>query len=149
MKLKTILHYLLAILFFTISAASAEEMKDQSATLKSDKSVIVNYFHGKRRCVTCQKLEAYAKEALEINFADELANKTIQWKVTDMSTKENRHFAKDFNLVSQSLVLIMQKNGKQAAWKNLDRIWHLVRDEEAYIKYVRDSVKEFMSSHNG
>ena len=149
MKLKTILHLLLIILFFTISAASAETKKDQSVSLKSDKSVIVNYFHGKRRCVTCQKLEAYAKEALEINFADELADKTIQWKVTDMSTKENRHFAEDFQLVSQSLVLTMQENGKQTTWKNLDQIWQLVRDKETYMKYVRDSVKEFLGNNNG
>ena len=98
MKLKTILHLLLVLFFLTISSAYAEKTKDQSESLKSDKSVIVNYFHGKRRCVTCQKLEAYAKEALETGFADELADKKIQWKVTDMSTPENLHFAEDFNL---------------------------------------------------
>jgi len=149
MKVKTVLSIFLAVAFCTVFAASAEETKDQSVAVKSDKSVIVNYFHGKRRCVTCQNLEAYAKEALETNFANELANKKIQWKVTDVSIPENAHFVEEFQMVSQSLVLMMQENGKQTKWKNLDKIWELVRDENAYREYVRDSVKAFMSDNNG
>ncbi|MEZ4528618.1 MAG: nitrophenyl compound nitroreductase subunit ArsF family protein [Desulfobacterales bacterium] len=149
MKMKTVIPIFLVLAFCMVFAASAEEAKDSAASLKSDNSVIVNYFHGKRRCITCQKLEAYAKESLNTYFADELADKRIHWKVTDVSIPENAHFIQDFSLVSQSLVLTMQENGKQTKWQHLDQIWNLVRNQQAYMEYVRDSVKAFMSDNNG
>jgi len=136
---------ILFVLLCLVLPVSAEEPKTGSPeTLKNDAPVVVYYFHGKRRCVTCQKLEAYAKETLDNNFADALKSGKIEWRVLDISTPENIHFVEDFGLVSQSLVLVREKDGKPDVWKNLDQIWQKVHNETDYMDYVAESIKAFM-----
>jgi len=107
--------------------------------------VIAYYFHGKARCATCQKLEAYAEEALKTGFPRELASRQLFWRVTDTSLPENRHFLMDYQLQYQSVVLVEMKGGKQQRWHNLDQIWQKVGDKEDYIAYVQDEVDQFLA----
>lgn len=122
-------------------AARAETVSE-----KTNDGVIVYYFHGKRRCHTCGLLEKYAKETLDREFSEPLAAGDIQWRVLDVSQPENRHFVQDFGLVSQSLVLVRQRDGEVSRWKNLDQIWQKVRDETAYAEYVTEGIREFMEA---
>ena len=36
------------------------------------------------------------------------------------------------------------RDGEQARWKNLARVWELVRDKEAFGQYVQDEVREYL-----
>ncbi len=113
-------------------------------TSKEDQ-VVAYYFHGKARCTTCQKLESYAHEALEIGFPHELAADRLTWRVVDTSLPENRHFLMDYQLQHQSVVLVEMKDGRQQRWHNLDQIWQKVGDKEEYIAYVRGEVDRFLT----
>ena len=114
------------------------------ATLRTDQ-VIATYFHGKARCTTCRRLEAYAEAALNTGFPHELADGRLAWRTVDISQPENRHFAADYQLQYQSLILAEMRDGRQKRWKNVDQIWQKVRDREEYIAYVQREVARFLA----
>lgn len=116
-----------------------------AATPASGPKIIATYFHGNRRCATCQRLEAYSQEAITTGFATEIENGLIEWRVVNFDEKENEHFATDYELFSQSVILSRVDNGTQIEWKNLDKIWTLVGDKDKFLAYVRDETKAFMT----
>jgi len=106
--------------------------------------VVAYYFHGDVRCSTCRKLEAYSNEAIEGGFAAEIESGQLIWQSVNVDQEENRHFVTDFQLVTKALVLVEYRGGAMARWKNLDQIWHLVRDKERFVGYVQDATREFV-----
>jgi hypothetical protein len=105
---------------------------------------VAYYFHGNFRCATCKKLEAYSQEAISGAFADELAAKTLSWKVLNTDQEENRHFVTDFELVTKAVVLVEYRDGKVVRFENLKDVWELVGDKDEFIKYVQDSTRKFL-----
>lgn len=144
------------ILLFSATVVTADDKpeimpKDPSevTVVESEESqdtdqIVVYYLHMNRRCMTCGKLEAYSKEAVESGFAEQLKDSSIVFRVENFEQEGNEHFAKDYQLFSQSLILSRQHDGKETEWKNLDEIWKLVGNKEEYITYVQTEVNEFM-----
>lgn len=117
----------------------------ESVTLaEAEHTVIAYYFHGNFRCPTCRRIEAFSEEAIRGGFAQELEDGRLRWRVINIEEPENRHFIKDYRLYTRSLVLIDMRDGEQARWKNLARVWELVRDKEAFGRYVQDEVREYL-----
>ena len=106
--------------------------------------VVVYYFRGNARCPSCYKLEQYAKEALEQNFADELKSGKFVFKIVNIDKAGNDHFVADYQLYTKSVVLSLVMNGKQVRYKNLEKVWDLLRDQDQYHAYVRDEIKPFL-----
>jgi len=123
-------------------AASASTAGDSAATAASE--VVLYYFHGTHRCKTCRSMEAFAQEALETKFKKQLETGALQWKVLNMEEPENEHFAKDFELVSSSLVLVEMSGGDVVRHEVLQEAWKLVRDEPSFIEYVQESVHKYL-----
>ena len=46
--------------------------KAESEDVQQDRQLIVYYFHGDKRCMTCHKLENYTKEALDTYLQDKI-----------------------------------------------------------------------------
>ncbi len=105
--------------------------------------LVVYYLHGNFRCATCQKLEAYTSESLQQSFADEIRSGAIDFRIVNFDEPENEHLRQKYGLHSQSVVLSLETSGTESRWKNLDQIWKLVRDKEAYLAYIRDEVQSF------
>jgi hypothetical protein len=105
---------------------------------------VAYYFHGNVRCATCRKLEQYSRDAVAEGFPRELATDRLRWLTVNVDKKENAHFTKDFGLYTRSLVLVAERGGKTVRWKNLERIWELVRDPGAFEKYVQGELRAFM-----
>lgn len=125
-----------------IDSKAAKQDSTASEQAAAEPELIAYYFHGTRRCVTCKKLEAYTQEAIESGFADELKSGILQWRPVNIDEEGNGHFANDYQLYTKSVILSKQEDGKEASWKNLNKIWQLVKGEkEAYIKYIQDEVK--------
>jgi hypothetical protein len=103
--------------------------------------IIVYYFHNNARCPTCFKLENYAKSAVESDFADAIKKGRMEWKTVNVDDKGNEHFTDDYKLYSKSVIISTVKDGKEASWKNLDKIWELVHEEGKYREYIRNEVK--------
>ena len=125
------------------SAPQAEPSSVNSPVVEPNQQTVVYYFHGDVRCPTCHKLESYAKESLDTYFAKDVADGKIKWIPTNVDTAGNEHFVKDYELVTKSVILSRMVDGRQVAWKNLDRIWDLVSDKDKYLAYIRDNVATF------
>jgi len=124
----------------TRSPASAEST---TATAK----VRAYYFHGNVRCMTCRTIEAYAKEAVESGFADAVMRGRLEWRVINVDDPGNEHFIQDFQLSTASLVLELTEDGKCREWKNLQRVWELVRgDKEDLLKYIQDETRAYLEA---
>ncbi len=108
--------------------------------------VIAYYFHGNLRCASCRKIEAYSREAIETGFADKLKSGLLDWRPINTDESENEHFVEDYQLYTKSLVIVDMKDGKQVAWKNLDKIWQLLNNKDYFIEYVQFEINQYLAN---
>lgn len=113
-------------------------------TLAARDGVTVYYLHGKVRCPTCRSIEAYAQEAVQTGFADELKTGKINWQVINYELPGNEHYTTDYEVVAPNVVLAMFKDGKQVKWKGLPEVWEHVGDKSAFTALVQTSLREFL-----
>jgi hypothetical protein len=122
----------------------AQNVEPESAESAPER-VVVYYFHNTARCVTCKKIEAYTKEALDSGFAEALEDGRLEWRVVNLDEPGNGHYVKDFQRTSSSVVLEKISEGRTEKWKNLARVWKLVRkDKAAFIKHVQNETHAYM-----
>jgi hypothetical protein len=110
----------------------------------SDTKVLVTYFYTTYRCPTCKKLEAYSRQAIEEGFPKELEEKKIVFRTLNMEEPENQHYAQDYKLYTKSLIISLNRNGKEEKWKNLADIWKLVRSQEKFVEYVQHETQSYL-----
>jgi hypothetical protein len=119
-----------------IAAAPPEEGAEQT--------VIVYYFHGNKRCKTCRTIEAYAGEALESRFSEELESGLLEWHVVNFDEAENKHFLEDFGLYSSSVVIVESDGGKAVRHEILPEVWPLVREKQSFFAYLNTAVRKYL-----
>jgi hypothetical protein len=107
--------------------------------------VIAYYFHTSFRCTSCRTIEAYSREAVETAFAEELKDGRLIWKMVDFEEKGNEHFVEDYALFTKSLVLVNEVPGKSAEWKNLEKVWQLLHDKPAFLRYVQEETRAYLA----
>jgi hypothetical protein len=108
----------------------------------ADSKVIAYYFHVTVRCTTCRTIEGYSREVIEQKFGPEIAKGRLQYKLVNVQLPENKHFVKDYQLFTKSLVLVRFDKGKQAEYKVLNDTWELVGDKAAMQSYVERELRE-------
>jgi hypothetical protein len=114
-------------------------------TLKATtQKLIVYYFHNSARCYTCRKFESLTKDIMETRFAEDVKKGRVEYQVVNVDDSGNEHFIKDYSLFSKSVILSDTKDGKQNRWKNLDKIWEKVRNEDAYREYIETEVRSYL-----
>ena len=116
----------------------------QDDSEKTNREVVLYYFHGNRRCKTCRSIEANAKEAIDVRYGEELASGAMQWKVLNVDEPANQHFSQDFDLVSGGLVVVEMNGDDMARYEVLQDAWTLVRDDIKFMQYVQRSVREYL-----
>ena len=116
----------------------------QSQPSESDRTVVAYYFHGNFRCQTCRKIEALSREAVESGFPEDLKAGRLEWRVINVEESGNEHFIQDYQLFSKSLVLVAKEGSKQTRWKNLQRVWTLVGDKDAFMQYVQVEIRAYL-----
>lgn len=114
----------------------------EAAPLTPDR-VVAYYFHSNFRCVSCKKIEEYSRAAIEEGFAKELNDGKLQFEVVNVEEPLNRHFIRDYSLVTKSLVLVLKDGDKQVKYKNLDLVWQLLNSRDDFIAYVQNEVRGF------
>jgi hypothetical protein len=131
----------------TVEAATEQKQETPSplAEVKAQNSrVIAFYCHGNFRCATCRNIEKYSGEAIEKYFSKELSTGKLEFKAVNVEEGENRHYIKDYQLFSRSLILVLYKDDKQVKWKNLKEVWTHAGDKEKFFQYVKDEVEGFL-----
>ncbi len=129
----------LALFMVFLQVASAEENTQYGST-----QTIAYYFHGSFRCVTCNNMEKYSREAIEVNFKDDLRSGKLEFKAVNVEDRSNEHFVNDYQLYTKSLILSLVKDGKEIKSKNLDKIWEYSRNKQKFIDYVTGEIIGFM-----
>ncbi len=166
MKAKTIINTALLLFIFTsVAYLVVEEVRSRSRSTPAEadlpvvaepnqrllepaaSKVVVYYFYGTARCPTCRKFESYSSEAVREGFPKELSEGRLEWRMVNVEESGNEHFVSDYQLYSKSIVIVKKQDGKQTEWKNLKKIWELVRDKEAFVKYVQDEVRTYLEAN--
>ncbi len=99
--------------------------------------VNVYYFYGKPRCTTCVKIENYTKNAIA-----SMKDKDVVYLGVDMDNRANGAKVKKYNLYTKSVIISKTKNGKEQ-WKNLDKVFLKVGNEQDFKKYIISEIKAF------
>ncbi len=160
MKFKTILTVILVL--FALAAVVVAIVKtandNVAPTEQAEKSpvtqpasapaekIVVYYFHRNQRCRTCRTIEAFAHEVVQTDFASDLADDKMEWKVENYEQPENRHYIEKFQLASASVVIAKVQAGQVVQWKNLADVWKLVRNKPAFLNYVKSEIKNLQES---
>ncbi|MCK5581106.1 MAG: hypothetical protein KAJ18_07515 [Candidatus Omnitrophica bacterium] len=116
---------------------------------QSSPKVIAYYLHTIARCVSCHKIEQYTESALKEYFAKEIESGDLVYQVLNIEDKENEHFVQDYKLYTKSVVLSLVKNGKEVKFKNLEKVWHLLRNENGFHEYIKEETQSFLDSLEG
>ncbi len=143
----------IALFFLTVAALGAIYVHSEKARVDpraasqpetTDTKVIAYYFHVTVRCTTCRMIESYSREVVEQKFGADLAKGRLQYKLVNLQLPENRHFVKDYQLFTKSLVLVRFDKGGQAEYKVLNDTWELVGDKSAMQAYVEREVRDYL-----
>ena len=125
---------------------------DSTAASPADtcpRQVHVYYFHRTIRCQTCLTFEAYAREALNSRFADELSDGRLVWSVLNMEEQANGALVDEYDIFESSLVVSAVECGDELGWEKLEAIWGLVQDKSAFMSYVAAAVDSAFSADTG
>ncbi len=128
---------------------NAEGETSETAMVAEDtyEGVTVYYFHNIKRCPTCTKIEELSYSTVHEKFADELASGQMRWLVINIEEPANEHYATEYELIVQSLVVVDHRPNKSGEWKNLEKIWDLVWKEEQFIEYVQSEISAVTGSN--
>jgi len=96
----------------------------------------VYYFYGKPRCATCMKIENYTKSTVAA-----MKDKNVVYQGIDMDNSENSSMVKKYNLYTKSVVISKNKKGKEQ-WKNLDKIFLKVGNEQDFKNYIKNEITQ-------
>ena len=119
---------------------------EKTKTPAEEGKFIAYYFHGTYRCPSCTKIEKWSYEAIKNSFPKALKEGRLLWKPVNVDKPKNRHFIKEYGLFTKSLIITEVKGEKQTKWKNLDKVWQLLRDQEKFSAYVIQEVKKYLGN---
>jgi hypothetical protein len=104
--------------------------------------VIVYYMHGTFRCVTCNSIETMAKEVIENDFADAMADGRLEWQVVNF--QNNAALARRYGVGTSTLVIAKIADGKEVEFKRLDEVWTKINDPGTFKQYVDEMIQQFL-----
>lgn len=132
----------------TIVQNNENQAADKTSNLKDDKNVtikvIVYYFYTTHRCYSCRMIEQYTKDAVEKFFKEELTSGLVEFKPLNIEEKGNEHFTKDYKLYTKSVVISLIKEGKEVSYKNLEKVWQYLRNENKFFNYIKEETEKVL-----
>ena len=112
--------------------------------------VVAYFFHASQRCETCRKIESYAREALEgPSYADAWRSGLLEWRDLSYEDPRNEELVREYGVLTSTVVLVAWRQGQDKRWKNLERVWELVHDKNAFIEYVRSEATPMVGASDG
>ena len=107
--------------------------------------LVVYYFHGDIRCPTCKAIESQTHETVQNDFATELDNGQMAWKVLNYEKPEAADLSKKFDVHMANVVLVQMDGGETTNWKRLDQVWALVGDKPAFAEFIRTEISQMLT----
>jgi hypothetical protein len=115
-----------------------------ASSVEGNRKVVAYYFHGQVRCVSCVKIETLSRKVITEGFPKDLKSGRLEFRDVNVEEHGNRHFIADYQLFSQSLVLVEFQDGRQVRWRNLEKVWTLLNSEREFVPYVQGGVSDFL-----
>lgn len=147
-KYTVCLALILITLFFCVGATTQIPPAKQDKALQASDKVIVYYFHGTKRCISCMTIERFTRESVEANFAKEIKSGKVEFRSINVDEPENIHYAKDYKLYTRSVIISDVTQGKEKRWKNLQKVWELIRQENDFKTYVKNETIAYLREKN-
>lgn len=119
----------------TVESANAVDLT--APAQRSASQVVVYAAHMTFRCPECNQIEWLARELIENEFADELADGRLVFRSVDYM--RDTAFARKYNISSSTLVITRAGSDD---FKRLDEVWTKIRNREEYFDYVRTALNE-------
>lgn len=135
---------LLALLAVCAAACSGPNADSASDGANLSPVLTVYYFHRTLRCPSCEQIELWTRRAVEGGFSDELASGRVRWSPLNLDEPEFAHFNKEYDLNTQSVVLSLGRGAKEDRWKNLEKVWDLLDNQEKFTAYVEGEMRDMM-----
>lgn len=117
---------------------------EAKADVKENGVVDVYLFHGSYRCPSCNKMEELTLETIDESFAEQKKNGTVKFRHVNVEEDGNKHFVQDYNIRAISIILSNKSGGEEQEWKNLDKVWMLLRNEEKFKNYIAEEIKAYL-----
>jgi len=133
-----------AVLILLAGGTGAAETKTDKPPEKT--KILASYFYTTYRCSSCVKIEKWSHEAIKASFPKALEEDRLVWRAVNVDEPENKHFLKDYKLFTKALVISEIKGEKEIKWKNLDKIWQLLGDQEKFSAYVTQEVRKYLEN---
>lgn len=114
----------------------------------ADDCLMVYYFHGNTRCPTCRSIESQSYETVQSDFASQLENGELAWKILNYEEPTGKELGQRFEIMMPMVVLARMNGGQIGDWKSLDEVWALVGDKLAFADYVRNEISQMLDSEN-
>lgn len=136
--------------FNRVPAPAAQGIASPSVPTSSEsvpvpaRRVVVYYFHGKIRCVTCNRIEALSRKAVGDGFPEASRDGRLLFREESYDDPANRPFVDAYQLSGQTLIVVEEVNGKVVRWKKMNEIWTRIEDEKAFIPYVQAGISEYL-----
>lgn len=106
--------------------------------------VIACYFHRTVRCPTCRRISAYIEESVKTGFAPQIKDGSVKMLMIDFQDDRNQKYTEAYQISGPTLVLMDVHDGKVTSWKPAPKVWSLVGNKDAFLKYVQDEVKSYL-----
>ena len=110
----------------------------------NDNQVIVYYFHRKFRCQSCEVLESTLLNTMQITYSDHFGAGKLAMCIINVDDPENRHFLEQFEIFSNSIVIVEKKGGVISRYKNLESIWDVSQDRDAITQLLQTEMAGFL-----
>lgn len=70
-------------------------------------------FHGAKRCATCIAVEKGAKEVVETDFAGQIKDGEVNFRIIDITKPENVALADKYEITWSAILVIKRQDGKE------------------------------------
>ena len=145
---RVLLAFVLISIGFVLGKHSAGNDSSTAAQRAEQGSyVAVYYMHSSFRCVTCNTIEQMTRDLLNKAYAQELAEGRIKWQ--DVDFQENEALAREFEIVSSCVVVAQIEKGRVTGYQRLDEVWTLMKEPDAFNKYIGDAVNSYLKNDRG
>ena len=110
----------------------------------SDNQVIVYYFHRKFRCQSCEVLESTLQSTMQVTYADHFGTGRLAMCVVNLDDPNNRQYLEQFEIFSNSVVIVEKRGGNILRFKTVESIWDVSEDGEAISHLLQAEVEGFL-----
>lgn len=150
---KKLLIIVLVIVVVTISGAIvygnyfvkkevAKTKQEEKPAENNEPKVEVYYFHRTSRCWSCTTADAYAQEAVNTYFPEEIKNGKVVYKSINYQAPadfQEEGLAEKFGVGYNALIInTVKKNSSDK--QEIDEIWNNLNNKDAYLALIKGKI---------